>query len=445
MKRFVALVVSLSVLGCQSGDKISGPTGPVEAVSFAFCGFFRPTWVAIQNEGDAWKQLTVLNNSPITFDATEKVSLAMTFSLFGNFTLILNVTRDELDNGLLAPLGCEEDEFGDRELAGTVSGIVDGDVAVIHAGAEVTYAFTDGEQWSLHFLPNTPVDLVAVRMPNQVFPDRLIVRRGVQPQVSPPTPQTATALNFAAADAVAPETHTLTINGIGTGTAAVTGTFITATRTEATLTNGVLFADGSLDYDAVPPAVRTSTDLHSLEVIASNNDGERAVLQWFDTPVAKTIALGPLVSAPTITTVGTSPIRMKALVPAQSEYPTAAGVIFSQFEQSADDFDIRFVQITTTAGFLGGALPTAWDLTIPDLSGAGYQADWGLKVGPQVEWQVDVLNATGVGIFAPGVVNGATLAVASRFSPSFIATSAYRSAKRNQLQPFGSSLLRRHR
>jgi hypothetical protein len=444
MKRFAVLVVSFTVLGCQPGEKVSGPTGPVEAVSFAFCGFFRPSWMAVQNEGDVWKQVTVPASGPLTLDATAKVSLAMTFSFLGNFTLILNVTRDELEGSLLAPLGCEEDEFGDREIAGTVSGLVDGDVAVIHAGPERAYGYTDGQQWAVQFLTNTPVDVVAVRMPQQVFPDRLIVRRGVQPQVAPPTPQTATTLNFAAADAVVPETQTLTVNGVGTSTVAITGTFITANGTEATLTNDLLFADGSLDYYTVPAALRTSSDLHHLDVYASSNDGERAMQQWFDAPASKTVTLGPVVSAPTITTVGTAPIRMKALVPAQSEYPTAAGATFVQFEQVGDDFDIRFVQITTTVGFLGG-LPTEWDLTIPDLSGAGYQADWGLKVGPEVEWQVDVLGATGVAIFQSAFVNGATIATSTRFSPSFSVVSPYRTEKRPRWQPFGSSHLLRRR
>lgn len=445
MKRFVALAASLSILSCQPGEKISGPTGPVEAVSFEFCQL-RPSWMAIQNEGDVWKQITVPAAGPITFDATEKVSLAMTLSFFGNFTLILHVTREELDNSLLAPLGCEEDDFGNRELAGTASSIADGDLAVIHAGVELAYAYTDGP-WSVQFLPNAPVDLVAVRLtaPTNMAPDRLIVRRVLQPQLSPATPQPATTLDFAAPDAVGPEIQTLTINGTGTNGAAVTGTFITASGTEATLTNTFAPADGPLDYFAVPTALRNSTDLHYLEVYSAGDVSDRLVLQWFDAPGPKTVTLGPAVPAPTITTVATSPVRMKALVPTQSEYPTAAAVNFAQFEQSGDDFDIRFVQITTTAAFLGGALPAAWDLTIPDLSGAGYQAAWGLKAGPQVEWQVDVLNATGVGIFGPAAVNGATIATASRYSPSFFVTAAYRSQKRSQLQPFGSSLLRRSR
>jgi hypothetical protein len=445
MKRFVPLVLILSVLGCQPGEKISGPTGPVESVSFAFCSF-GPSWMAIQNEGDVWKQVTVPSSGPITFDATEKVSIAMTLSFFGNFTLILNVTRAELDNSLLAPFGCEEEDFGNRELAGTASNIADGDLAAIHAGLELTYASTDGEPWSLQFLPNTPIDLVAVRLPapTNLEPDRLIVRRVLQPQLPPATPQPVTTLDFAAADAVAPAIHSLTISGTEANGAGVTGTFITANGTEATLTNTFAPADGPLDYYAVPAALRNSTDLHHLEVFSAGDVSDRVVLQWFDAPGARTVTLGPVVTAPTITTVGTSPVRMRALVPAQSEYPTAASVTFSQFEQSEDDFDIRFVQVTTTAAFLAG-LPTAWDLTIPDLSGAGYQADWGLKIGPEVEWQVDVLNATGVSIFGPAVVNGAMIATASRYSPSFFVTSAQGNPKRTGWQPFGSSLLRRHR
>lgn len=87
MHKTVALVLTIVfAAACTSGDKISGPSGPVEAVTLDICSFLRPTWMAIQNEGDSWKAIAVPASGPIAFDATEKVSVAMVISFQGSFT-----------------------------------------------------------------------------------------------------------------------------------------------------------------------------------------------------------------------------------------------------------------------------------------------------------------------------------------------------------------------
>ena len=98
MKRIATFVLTVGLLAACKGDG-TGPSGPVEQVVMQFCDEFRPPWFAIQNEGEQWKQISVPATGPVTFDATEKVSIAFSFPLFGAITQVMNVRRDEITGG----------------------------------------------------------------------------------------------------------------------------------------------------------------------------------------------------------------------------------------------------------------------------------------------------------------------------------------------------------
>src|SRR5262249_5792019 len=67
-----------------------------------------------------------------------------------------------------------------------------------------------------------------------------------------------------------------------------------------------------------------------------------------------------------------------------ARYDRAAA--FQLSEQTA--FNTITVSVTVTEGFFNGN-PSAWDVTIPDLSGVdGWQNAWGLQTGSPIDWVV---------------------------------------------------------
>ena len=86
-----------------------------------------------------------------------------------------------------------------------------------------------------------------------------------------------------------------------------------------------------------------------------------------------------------MTTVATSPyVRLRAVLARQTEYDQS---FYASFEQQGST--PRTVIIEATAAFIGAG---AFDVTIPDLTAAGYDATFGLKTGVST---LHVLQATG--------------------------------------------------
>jgi hypothetical protein len=432
MTRIAALALTLVVTGGCAGDKVGGPSGPKESVSLEMCSDFRPNWMAIQNEGEAWQAITVPATGPITFDATPQVSVAMALSFFGfgGFTTVFNVARDEID---AAPvfLDCEGFAFGDRELNGTVAGLVDDDYAGISASSAYTNAGVESPAWSLPSLPNQSLDLVATRVSDPFLQtvDRVIVRRGLLPGLpgSAPIP----VLDFAAAEAKALAATTLTLSNVGNDVVDVTNTFTTANGTTHPLTSS--FSPGATHpVYSVPSELTVAGDLHALSVTAftDQQQGFRDATHYYRTAGNKSLTLGAFVGIPTITTVTSSPTkRMRAQLASQSDYPDGVAVAFSQGTNCGEGcFTIYVVSVLTTAAFLGGT-PATWELTIPDLSAAGYQASWGLQNNATpVEWDVTALGGgSSAALGTP--VEGATITSSSRSSSAGLAAAAFSGAR----------------
>jgi hypothetical protein len=443
MKTIAALPLALVVAVACSGDKIEGPSGPTETVSFQMCEDFRPNWMAIQNEGDVWKAITVPATGPVTFDATEKVSVAMALSFFGfgGFTTVFNVTREEL-SGTVAFLDCDGLAFGDRELNGTVSGLVGDNYAEISAAALTTTA-GGSLAWSLTELPNKSMDLVAARVSDAFLRtmDRVIVRRGILP--GPPGSAPIPVLNFAGAEAQPPADATLTLSNVGSDVVSVSNTFLTANGTTHSLTNS--FSPGTVHpFQSIPPALTIAGDLHELDATASTTEGFREVTHYFRTAANKALTFGAPVGSPTVTTITSGPPkRMRAQLASQTDYPTGVAVTFSQSTNCGETcFTVYVVGVLTTAAFLGGT-PATWDVIIPDMSAAGYQASWGLQNNATlVDWDVTAIGGNSSAVLgAP--IDGAIVVSATRSSASDFGVASASRSSRVTRRPFVGGFARR--
>jgi hypothetical protein len=169
----------------------------------------------------------------------------------------------------------------------------------------------------------------------------------------------------------------------------------------------------AVNYVSVPASLRIGTDIHVLQSDLSDVEGTRSLAHYYTTPAAKTLAFGPMVGTPTITTVATTPyVRPRAQLASQAEY---AGGVLVQWTHTTGETTGNIVAVLTTAGFVGG-VPATWDVTVPDLSDAGYPAASGLQ-GTDYSWSASVISATsGVSLFGGAPPDGTTIITATRGS-----------------------------
>jgi hypothetical protein len=367
-------------------------------------------WIAVQNQGEAWSELTPDGSGVLTFDATEKVSLAFATSSFGTtVTRIVNATSEQLHGTTGVP--CEEGEHGNASLSGTVTGLTGEQVVRLAAGPSVTSTSALSSNWALPGLPNVAIDLVATRYATSTTTpaDKVIIRRSVAPS------STGISLDFST-EARDFENAIVAFTNVPTnGSVLLQMAFQTQNGTFQTLGALTDFqAPFAFNYVTVPAALRVTTDFHLLDAFGSSANTSVGILHAYRTPAAKTFAFGPQLAAPTTNQIGTTPyLRLRSQLARQQEYNSGASVTFAQ---SFGETVVKFVDITTTSDFLDAGA-TTWDLTIPDFGAAsGYDPDWGLTPGTGASWSI--LAFGGDASFALGSTppDGATVMYSVRSS-----------------------------
>jgi len=209
---------------------------------------------------------------------------------------------------------------------------------------------------------------------------------------------TLPVLDFGSAEAFDPVQANLTINNLGTDLAASLTYYFTGGGTGAT--GAALFtlpfpSSGPFKYLGVPAAKQAAGDLHVVTVIAlpslTATDQTRAAALYFKDPTDRTITLGPVMNAPTVTATPTTPyVRFRATGTIQAQYNQAMSVSFSQSNTTI----ARTVSISASTGYLSGL--TTYDFQVPDFTGvAGWDNNWGPKAGIQTTWSVTGFAFTG--------------------------------------------------
>ena len=92
------------------------------------------------------------------------------------------------------------------------------------------------------------------------------------------------------------------------------------------------------------------------------------------------------------------------MLPLQGEY---ARLVHAEFEQSD-----RAASISATSGYTGPT--TAWDVSVPDLSAAGFDPGWALRSGQSTEWTVEASGGTFLPELGAAPVDGSVLRYATR-------------------------------
>jgi hypothetical protein len=371
-RRFALSFLSVSFAGCTDS---TGPTNDSD-LALDFCSLDAPVFFAYQNDGGAWTSLSPDAGVTYHVPATDKVALAFVHQFGSSYaTEVIYATRTELEP--LAGVACNE-VTGSKTLNGTVTGVSPGSDVWITMADQTTTVSPPPNNFSLSFLPNGLLDLVANRdafTVSSTVPDRVIVRRGINLTNGGTIP----TLDFASSEALAPASNSLTVSGMNNAseTTSLDVTFSTATARDHDLYFVPSFSTTPQTIYSIPASLTQVGDYHTLDVYAQDpqTSGYRGVMQFYRNPGDRVAALGPVLSVPTFSALTASPVvRVRMSLAVQPQYASFANAYHVQTSGSAS----RTVSVTGTSGYFGPV--STWTLDIPDLSGlAGFPIASGLQ------------------------------------------------------------------
>lgn len=354
-------------------------------VSVTYCAADAPIWVAYQDgaSGPWTRVLPDAGTNTYQFAiASGKAGVVSVDTVADGYNVAVSyATTDEI-GGVANTLGqsaCNaktvNGSFLNLSPADRASVTLGSSTAFVQPGASPSVALTGVEAG--------PQDLVAARQPSgSTRPDRLILRRGLDitsgGSLSP--------LDFGSAEAFAPATANFSIAGVGADTAFVILNFMGIRGSAEGFIENIdpyIQSTGVIPYAAIPASRLNTGELqriYAASLSPNSGDDQRFAARFFRTPADITLTLGPVLATPTVSRIaGGGYSRARIQLPLQSEYNR---IMLAAFRQAG--VNGRSLTLTATTGYTGG---TAWDFTIPVLSGtAGWLDAWGPRNGTPLDW-----------------------------------------------------------
>lgn len=396
-------------------------TGGSGNVTWTFCtATGLPDWVAFQDGSGPWMHVTSSTNTySFNISSANGAIAYVTHDGSGDYTTnLVYATQAELTT--VGAGQCTGSSASTRTIHGSVAGLGATDLANITMGGIPAMVLGVGPNtFSLQNVPSGPRDLIAARAALNTsgggfstMVNKLIFRRDLDPADGATLP----VLDFGGAEAFDPESHTVSIQNLGSLQATASLSYYTANGSAGQFYSALTDAGATGTYvvPEVPAAHQAAGDLHMLTVTANppaaSQDNLRSVITMFTAPADKTVTIGPNMNTTTVTTAATTPYaRLRAQYAVQPEYNS-----FLVFAYGPNSGGSPGVNTLVTGAYLGGN--TAFDFTTPDFSGvAGWNNAWGAMTGVQTSW---VLTASGWsvsgGILASPFQDGATTLSALR-------------------------------
>ena len=209
-------------------------------------------------------------------------------------------------------------------------------------------------------MPEGSLDLIAILTNPPFAVNKIILRPGLTQANNSNIP----VLDFAAAEAFAPNTaNNVTVANLGTDDAIILSQYWGSNGATTAGIGSILGYTAPVAYNAIPVANLPAGALQSLSTNAFNAADpthSRFAGVYFRTPAAKTITLGPDLSAPTSVTKVVSGANAwpRMQLPSQTEYNK---LLTASYTQNSLD---RIAAVSATAGYYGAA-PATWDLVLP--------------------------------------------------------------------------------
>ncbi|MES2178391.1 MAG: hypothetical protein V4550_11085 [Gemmatimonadota bacterium] len=368
-------------------------------VVWTFCGTSGlPLWVAAQDGSAAWTRLTGSFDSYSAQISSGKGGIAYVVAMSGggfDLEVFYGTTAELVARGTDL---CSGASGAGKTITAPVAGNGGTDLLLETLGRST--GALSGSTVTFNGVASGNVDLIASRSALSFGGsgvsytlNKLIIRRGLSPAAGTALP----TIDFNGAESFAPVSKNLTITNLGGDISTVIGTYLTANGSVAAYTVDPGTQSGARTYYGIPAANQISTDLHFLIVSGVQLSGvlsnTRTAGLVFKDATDKTIALGPALTTPVVSVLGSAPYaRLRSTFTAQTQYNKYFVADYQQTGTNA-----RKSSVQRTAGY-GDPIV----LDIPDLSGvSGFDNNWGLKAGAAVTWTMTATGWSGSG----GIVN----------------------------------------
>lgn len=367
--------VAVTVTGGGGGGNGNG------SISFAACpATSKPIWFAVQDGNGAWTRVTG-SGDVYTFQINQaKAGTAwVTQSSPTSYLLSVNyATKAELTTTPQVYCG-----GGTKMVNGGLTGATANDFVSVAIGGAGTGMPGDANSFSIVGAQSGTHDFTAWRRTGQnpAATDRGYIKRD----------QSTDNINFGTVDmnganSFAGQAATLTI-GNGAGTIAWGMSYYTESAClGGSLYNALATVGTTFTMYGVPAAQQRATDYHSAYVTSINGTSTRTVIELFHTMANRTITLGSVIAAPTVTSLGGGYKRLQAVYTIPVEYNTSSGLSYYQND------GLRYVALGASAGWMGSNNAT---LATPDFTGVdGWTATWAPTSAAAVNWVVATNGST---------------------------------------------------
>ena len=364
-------------------------------ITLEYCTEAAPLWVASQDGNGEWRQLLPdVQGGRTTYRrnfVTDRGGFATVRSTLGGAITVLDVlfgTPLELASASdTNPADCGGGV--PRNLFGSVAGLDANESALISTGNVLRASVPSGQTtFHLSGVPSGPRDLLATRttsLGGALAITSLLLRRNVDL----PDGANIGTLDFRSAEAFAPATATVHVDGILTE-GAITSTRLRTGNSDLLLTNLTdVPTSATRPYFALPENRLLAGDLQVLRVSTTGPSSEsRDADLYFRSPTDRTLTLGSPLVAPTLSAVSTAPsLRVRASFAQQTEYDRLTSIVYEQGASSA----LVVVSLTPAYATMTGG----FDLIVPDLSHvAGFDPVWALVPGAQLLWSATRVGGT---------------------------------------------------
>src|SRR6185437_3165157 len=277
------------------------------------------------------------------------------------------------------PCGGLNAAAGTTKLTGSVTGIGTPSAGVAVGSAVTEFQPPQGLNFSIPGVAAGQRDLIAAATNVNTNGTRSVPRMIYRPNVA--YTSTIPTLNFNGPEFFNPQGFPVTTTNVNSDQLSLQVSLVTANGSAGAYFGAPAGPNGGLSYPGIPDSLIQPSDLHAVTIFASASAVAFRLAETLQHSAApETVDLGPALSQPTVTSLGTSPsLRLRAQLPSQSAYNALAR---AEFDQNSN-----VVAVSVSAGYAGSAPPT-WSLDMPDLSTAGYDPAWGLKSGSPVQWTV---------------------------------------------------------
>jgi hypothetical protein len=354
--------------------------------------------------------VTQAANTIFTFTAGATGGIAYVTHDGGGFrTQVILGTAAEITAIATGPGPCFTNaQVGAKQLNGTVSHFGGTTFASVNIGGAQAILPANAPSYSLPNVPAGTRDIIAAQESptsgSDTVVQKMIIRRNTQYANAATVPD----LDFIGVESFIPVNHPIKLTNLSGDQSRATLSFVTANGQSAEFFSSAGRFFPALNSDAVtffgvPDSLLQAGDFHVSTVFAAAPDGKsaRLVESMTHSLPDQTFILGPPLSTPTVSSLGTSPtLRLRAQLPSQSAYNAGVNVEYDQGSNS--------IEVTATTAYFGG-IPSTWIVDVPDFAGASYDTSWGLRSGTALSWLVVAAGGNVLPFFGATVVDGAQL------------------------------------